>query len=86
LLGNVTGTQNVGFLRILRNSFPSQQQVSLIENSYSNGLVVGTSFTGGLIGENCRNPTIINSYWNTETSGQLTSAVELEKRLLNFNK
>ena len=74
--GNVTGTQNVGgLLGILRNSFPSQQQVSLIENSYSNGLVVGTSFTGGLIGQIwSQTPTIVNSYWDADTSLQMTSA------------
>jgi len=74
--GNVTGTQNVGgLLGILRNSFPSQQQVSLIENSYSNGLVVGTSFTGGLIGQILSQaPTIVNSYWDADTSLQMTSA------------
>ncbi|UTO18343.1 MULTISPECIES: filamentous hemagglutinin N-terminal domain-containing protein [Acinetobacter] len=74
--GNITGTKNVGgLIGILNNSFPSQQQVSLIENSYSNGLVVGTSFTGGLIGQILsQTPTIVNSYWDSDTSSQMSSA------------
>lgn len=74
--GNITGTKNVGgLIGILNSSFPSQQDVSLIENSYSNGLVVGTSFTGGLIGQILsQTPTIVNSYWDADTSLQMTSA------------
>jgi len=74
--GNITGTKNVGgLIGILNNSFPSQQQVSLIENSYSNGLVIGTSFTGGLIGQILsQTPTIVNSYWDSDTSSQMSSA------------
>jgi hypothetical protein len=44
-----------------------------IENSYSNGSVTGINY-GGLIGDNLNTNGVINSYWNTETSGQLTSA------------
>lgn len=45
-----------------------------IENSYSNGSVTGINNAGGLIGDNLNTNGVINSYWNTETSGQLTSA------------
>jgi hypothetical protein len=82
------GTKNVGgLLGILNNSFPSQQQVSLIENSYSNGLVVGTSFTGGLIGQilyKLLRLSIATGIQKPQVKCRVR--VELEKRLLNFNK
>ncbi|MEG1855821.1 MAG: filamentous hemagglutinin N-terminal domain-containing protein [Acinetobacter sp.] len=49
-----------------------------IYNSYSTGAVssggLGSSYVGGLVGSQGQYSQIINSYWNTETSGQLTSA------------
>jgi hypothetical protein len=46
---------------------------STITNSYSNGSVTGLgNNTGGLVGFN--NSTITNSFWDTQTSGQSTSA------------
>ncbi|MCH7331909.1 filamentous hemagglutinin N-terminal domain-containing protein [Acinetobacter modestus] len=49
-----------------------------IYNSYSTGSVssggLGSSYVGGLVGSQGQYSQIINSYWNTETSGQLTSA------------
>jgi len=59
--GNVDGTEKVGGL--VGNSSNS----TLTENSYSVGEVQGINLSGGLIGLN--GGTIINSYWNTETSG-----------------
>ena len=44
-----------------------------VNNCYSVGLVVGTSYVGGLIGGNTTSTTT-NSFWDTETSGQATSA------------
>ena len=44
----------------------------VVTNSYSVGLVTGVSDVGGLIGENWG--TITSSYWDTETSGQSSSA------------
>lgn len=49
----------------------------LISNSYSTGAVsgaTGVTRIGGLLGYNNYSPGITNSYWNTETSGQATSA------------
>ncbi len=45
---------------------------SAITNSYSIGSVNGGTDIGGLVGWN-ENSTITNSYWDTETSGQLSS-------------
>lgn len=44
-----------------------------IENSYGAGTVAAPSGNGGLIGEK-NSGTVTNSYWNTETTGQSTSA------------
>ncbi|MBU0475420.1 MAG: T9SS type A sorting domain-containing protein [Bacteroidetes bacterium] len=47
-------------------------QMSTINNTYSSGSVNGTSDEGGLVGSNAS--TISNSFWDTQTSGQSTSA------------
>ncbi len=44
-----------------------------IENSYGAGTVTAPSGNGGLIGEK-NSGTVTNSYWDTETTGQSTSA------------
>ncbi|MCI3879889.1 GLUG motif-containing protein, partial [Acinetobacter higginsii] len=49
--------------------------IGTVENSYSNGAVTGVNHVGGLIGEHSLyGGEVTNSYWNTETSGQFTSA------------
>ncbi|WP_332914508.1 MBG domain-containing protein, partial [Algoriphagus boritolerans] len=46
-----------------------------VVNSYSSGQVSGSGIgQGGLIGKVTTNPTFTNSFWDTETSGQPTSA------------
>jgi hypothetical protein len=45
---------------------------SIVENCYSSGLVTGNSRFGGFMGFN--NATVNNSFWDTETSGQSSSA------------
>ncbi|MDP2822197.1 MAG: GLUG motif-containing protein [Sulfuritalea sp.] len=45
-----------------------------ISNSYSMGAVSGSSYVGGLVGEAYIPGDITNSFWDTETSGQGTSA------------
>ncbi|MFO7810611.1 MAG: GLUG motif-containing protein, partial [Candidatus Delongbacteria bacterium] len=47
--------------------------MSLVENSYSTGTVTTSMSGGGLIGGQ-DGGYVYNSYWNTETSGQSTSA------------
>ena len=42
-----------------------------IWNSYSTGTVLGNERTGGLVGDN--DGGVINSFWNTQTSGQIGS-------------
>ena len=50
-----------------------------IINSYSTGSVSGTSNVGGLVGSFYGLGTAINSFWDTETSGQSTSAGGIPK-------
>jgi len=70
--GSVTGTDAVGGL--VGDSF-SQLATASINNSYATGAVSGTSNVGGLVGRNAgNNSTVNNSFWNTETSGQASSA------------
>ncbi len=71
--GNVTGNKNTGGL------VGNNAHHAIIENSYSNGAVSGNEFIGGLVGSsglfgNDNTGTAINSYWDTETSGQDSSA------------
>jgi len=44
-----------------------------VSNSYSNGNVTGDEYVGGLVGMNLVG-TVSNSFWDTKTSGQTTSA------------
>ncbi len=44
-----------------------------VSNCYSTGAVTGDSLVGGLVGQSLTG-TVQNSYWNTEASGQDTSA------------
>jgi filamentous hemagglutinin family protein len=46
---------------------------STIDQTFSVGMVSGASFVGGLIGAD-GGGTLTNSYWDTQTSGQATSA------------
>jgi hypothetical protein len=66
--GPVSGTEEVGGLvgLIWEGS---------ITNCYSTGLVSGTEEVGGLVGyDKWENGVINSSYWDIETSGQITSA------------
>ena len=62
--GSVTGTLDVGGL-------VGDNNKGAITNAYATGLVTGTT-AGGFAGIN--SGTISNSFWDTTTSGQLTSA------------
>ena len=44
-----------------------------VSNCYSTGKVTGLEYVGGLMGRNYQG-TVSNSFWDTETSGQTTSA------------
>jgi len=48
--------------------------VGNVHNSYSTGNVTGDRDVGGLVGLNFFELTVSNSFWDTETSGQATSA------------
>ena len=64
--GSVTGTSHVGGL--VGYGFI----LGSITNSYSTGSVFGNTNVGGLVGRN--EGTVTNSYWDTTTSGQSSSA------------
>lgn len=74
-VGRVSGDMNVGGLIGITNA-----QSALISHTYSSGHVTGNTNSGGLIGQVIYPGTyyegrgIYNNYWNTETSGQFTSA------------
>ncbi|MBP1908511.1 GLUG motif-containing protein [Methanolobus bombayensis] len=68
-IGDVIGNDQVGGF-IGCNMFGPMT----IGNSYSIGEVSGNSRVGGFVGRHWYNATINDSYWNTETSGQSTSA------------
>jgi hypothetical protein len=66
--GNVTGeSDDVGGL-------VGSNKGSNISNSYSTGNVTGVEEVGGLVGRNWNNGTVSNSYWDTESTGQSSSA------------
>lgn len=66
-LSKVTGTDYVGGLA------GNHVAGGTVSNCYSAGSVTGSTYTGGLIGNNSGS-TVTNSFWDTETSGQSTSA------------
>jgi flagellin-like protein len=70
--GNVTGEEYVGGLIGYNDD-------STVSNSYSTGNVTGEKEVGGLVGDNYVgeniNGNISNSYWDTESTGQSSSAV-----------
>ena len=63
--GSVTGTDFVGGL--------VGYNFAAISTSYSAGAVAGATNVGGLVGHNTGG-SIANSFWDTQTSGQATSA------------
>jgi filamentous hemagglutinin family protein len=58
---------NIGGLVGLQNN-------GSISNSYATGLVTGNNTLGGLVGGVAGAPTVTNSYWDTQTTGQNSSA------------
>jgi hypothetical protein len=63
---NMSGDYSVGGL-VGRNS-------GTVTNSYSKGEVTGNEDVGGLVGYNDLNGRVNNSFWDTETSGKISSA------------
>ena len=63
--GSVTGDYYVGGLMAVNGG--------TVINSYSTGSVTGNDYIGGMIGDNHIDGTVINSFWDTGTSGQATS-------------
>jgi hypothetical protein len=72
--GNVTGFSDVGGLVGLNGWESEWGGGSTVNDSYSTGNVNGNQNVGGLVGRNVGTSTVNNSFWDTETSGQSTSA------------
>jgi len=64
--GNVNGHECAGGL--------VGTNVGSVGDSYSTGNVTGNSSVGGLVGDDGSTGTVSDSFWDTETSGQSTSA------------
>jgi len=65
--GTVTGSGAVGGL-------VGRVDAATVESSYSIGFISSNnSGSGGLIGSERNSPTVLNSFWDTETSGKTTS-------------
>jgi predicted outer membrane repeat protein len=64
--GDVLGTDYIGGLVGNKNS------ISII-NCYATGGVSGTTYVGGLVGYKGVEATVLNSFWDIQTSGQLIS-------------
>jgi len=78
--GAVTGNERVGGL-VGYNSYSCVQVghredyiFGQISNSYSTGLVTGDEDVGGFVGKNSTSSNITVSFWDIETSGQLSSS------------
>jgi len=70
--GVVTGNTDVGGL--VGDHF-GNVSMGKVSNSYSTGVVTGTRSVGGLVGnDNYGYGIVSNSFWDTETSGQSSSA------------
>jgi hypothetical protein len=66
--GSVTGDSHVGGLVGVNSG------LGTVSNSYSTGNVIGDEYVGGLVGSNEDGGIVSKSFWDTETSGQATSA------------
>lgn len=64
---SVSGTGRIGGI--------AGSSSNTITNSYARGDVSGSSKVGGILGENALSATVSDSYWDTETTGQSSSAV-----------
>ena len=73
--GNVTGDQSVGGL-VGYNAYAgedSEVASGTVFDSFSTGSITGAMHVGGLVGQKL-DGTVSNSFWDTETGGQTTSA------------
>lgn len=70
--GAISGDQVVGGLV---GGLTSGVPAATITNSYARGAITGTSDVGGLVGLDDGNTEAIAAYWDTQTTGQATSAV-----------
>jgi hypothetical protein len=69
--GRATGDEYVGGL-VGHNG--ASGFAAVVNDSYSSANVTGDKHVGGLVGLNGEESTVSNSFWDTETSGQATSA------------
>jgi hypothetical protein len=77
--GSVTGTGYIGGLVGRVYNGIASGNSTIVRQSYASGAVNGSSDTGGLVG-NAFNPTVslLNNYWNTDTSGQFNGVGSIQ--------
>ncbi|MFZ4572631.1 MAG: IPT/TIG domain-containing protein, partial [Bacteroidales bacterium] len=85
-MGSVTGAGNVGgFIGGINDSYATNYQSRVeIRNCYSKGLVTASSNAGGFAGSASAYP-VTGCYWDTQTSGQATSAAGTGKTTVQMN-
>jgi thioredoxin len=76
---DVSGSgENIGGLAGLNDDYYRHGDFGRISNCYSTGSVSGTSAVGGLLGRHASG-SVTSSFWDTQTSGQTTSAAGVGK-------
>ena len=85
-MGSVTGAGNVGgFIGGINDSYATDYRSRVeIRNCYSKGLVTASSNAGGFAGYASAYP-VTGCYWDTQTSGQATSAAGTGKTTVQMN-
>ncbi len=71
---NSYSTANVSTSGIYVGGLVGYHTSSSVSNSYSTGTVSGSNYVGGLVGYLTNGATESNCFWDTQTSGRLTSA------------
>lgn len=77
--GSVTGSDYIGGLVGRVYNQISTGNSTIVRQTYASGAVTGSTNTGGLVG-NAFNPTVslLNNYWNTDTSGQVNGVGSIQ--------
>ena len=70
-MGSASGTAGVGGLVGINHG--DSDSTATVTRCHATGLVQGSTFLGGLVGDTANGGTVNNCYWDTDTSGQMTS-------------
>ena len=77
--GSVTGSDYIGGLVGRVYNIIASGNSTIVRQTYASGAVTGSNNTGGLVG-NAYNSTVsvLNNYWNTDTSGQVNGVGSIQ--------